>query len=280
MPPTYPQLDFRLYLTILNYVGIRYICQDRGSYSIFTEGEKMEQETRTSSERINWPSVIAGVLPFLIFGPAPILLAYPYPYPEWRMSPTFLRLQTAAALLPMAVGFGIGWLKRFPPWSYPYLVLTSGFLMLGVATVLNGEIGSQDDKPFIAGLLIFSVLIIGLFFFTRSEQPLRNLVKNIQADWTRLSLGLLIIPTVMFGGVEHEEEPILTFFVLGPVLVLCFTALLALVEKTSKTRARILAGGMLLMILVRLGSGDFFYLIYWFLAFVVVFMPYLIKRRF
>ena len=226
----------------------------------------------------SWPGVLVGLYPFFFFGPLMVWLAYSYPYPAWRMAPGSQWALAAIYMLPLVAGFAIGWLKRFPLWSYAYLCLATGYFILGSAELLDGKVDWRLYGQFVGGFFLFTGLAVLLAYLTRQDSPINDLVKDVRRDWTRLSLGLLIVPTVFFGQIEHEEDPVLTIWVIAPTLVLLFTALMAFLTPQKQRRALILVGGMVLALLVRLPSGKWFYLMFWLILSALVFAPSLIDR--
>ena len=232
----------------------------------------METKDRSS---LGW--ILIGLYPFLFFGLITVLLTYPFPPPAWRAEAPFQTVMAAAALLPVVVGFSLGWWKRFPLWSYVYICQAVLFFLIACGTLLDGRTNWNVDLPALVGLLLFVGLLALLAYWTRRDLPLRDLFADIRRDWTRLSLGLMILPAMFFGSIDHEEDPILTIFVIGPGLVLLLTALLALLASSKDRRALILAAGMLLTILVRLPSGKWFYLFYWLVISAIVFFPFFLQ---
>jgi hypothetical protein len=232
----------------------------------------MESKDRNS---LGW--ILIGLYPFFFFGPITVLLGYPFPPPAWRWEVPFQTVLAIAGLLPAAIGFSLGWWKRFPLWSYVYFCQAVLFFIIACGTLLDGRTNWSVDLPAMVGLLLLFVLLALLVYWTCRDLPLRDLFADIRRDWTRLSLGLIILPAMFFGSIDHEEDPILTIFVIGPGLVLLLTALLALLANSKEHRALILAAGMLLTILVRLPSGKGFYLFFWLVTAAIVFFPFLLQ---
>ena len=75
--------------------------------------------------RDSWAEALAGVGPFLVFGLALVVMgpgralaqrALGSVLPAWVPLASF-----GAAYLFLVAGFGVGWVKGFPRWSYPYI---------------------------------------------------------------------------------------------------------------------------------------------------------------
>jgi hypothetical protein len=224
----------------------------------------------------DWMALLAGTYPFFILGPVMVLLSYPFPPPEWRVNPAFQIGFFAVVGLPILAGFYIGWMKRFPLWTYPYLCLVSFFEIIAGLTLATRSFAWRIYGPLLLEFFCSFALVAFLVYKTRKNLPLFHLFEDIRQDWTRLSLGLLIVPTFFFSSIDHDEDPVLTPFVIGPSLVLMLTALFGLIATEKQSRVLILAGGMLLALLLRMLSGQFFYVFYWFISSAVVFAPVLL----
>lgn len=227
---------------------------------------------RPTARPHRWFTALAGGLPFLYFGPLAVLLNYAYP--AWRASLAFREVVLALNLLFVAAGFSVGWLKRFPLWSYPYLCMGVCFLYFGVQIQVSRKMDSPVGIPLLAGALLFGLLL----YVTRRDSPLKDLARDVGRDWTRLSLGLLILPTLLFTVMDPEKDLLGTLvFVVGPSLALLLAAALALMAKNKPTRLVILAAGMLLMLVLRMLSGKWGFVFYWLFAVLVVFSPYMVE---
>ncbi len=233
----------------------------------------MNAQPRSLQDSPSLLSVLVGLYPLIIFGPCAVLLTYPFPPPAWRLEPVVTAIQLAGMGLPILVGFAVGWLRRFPLWSYPYITLVTGYLLaiiLSIPSLLNwrGEYLSVGISA-LAILLEMAVLVL----ITRRDLPIARLWQDIRTDWTRLSLGLLVVPNFFFSSIDHEEDPVLTVFVIGPCLVIVLTALLYFMVQRKSVRSIILVAGMVLAILIRLPSGKWFYIYYWLVTAIIVFLP-------
>lgn len=127
---------------------------------------------------LRWGQILAGVLPFLILVPATLV------YMLDREGGFFVFLLTYLILL---VGLGVGWVKAFPRWSYPY-----AGLVLALTFILVSQHDSEES--FLVNLvfsLLFSLpfllLVLVAMLVSRSERSLGKLAKGIWSDWTLLS---------------------------------------------------------------------------------------------
>lgn len=139
---------------------------------------EMESPSQSSSQRTGWFQTLAGILPFLILVPATLV------YMLDREGGFFIFLLTYLVLL---VGLGVGWVKAFPHWSYPYagLVLALTFLL----------VSQHDSEESLLVNLVFSLLfslpflllVLVAMLVSHSERSLGKLAKGIWSDWTLLS---------------------------------------------------------------------------------------------
>ena len=169
--------------------------------------------------------VIAGSLPFFIFGLILIFLELPH---EWNVPgwiDTVGRYLFAFLLILPAMGFGIGWVRNFPRWSYPYA---------GMAFVLAMYI-QHASTP---GLRFFGYPIFGrelwgwrawiplgvafvvALAISRSLKPFVKFFTNLWEDWSipsYLMVGLLpLIVAISFD----EMDRLYSLYFMVPLAVL------------------------------------------------------------
>lgn len=153
-------------------------------------------------------AIIAGIFPFILFGLLFTLKGLDYHRPLFWMGHSMYGYLIVHALL--LIGLGIGWVKNFPRWSYAYLgvsVMTSIWLK-GVATVglqLFGYTFGREEWGW-RGWVPLLALAAVMLLFTRSLQPLAQLFKGIQRDWTRLSFALYAALAWLFLGVAYDNK--------------------------------------------------------------------------
>jgi hypothetical protein len=250
------------------------------------ERRKRGMETQLSTLEIDerpgrWTEVLAGIWPFLIWGPGAVILAYlPVPLRRyWGAIPGII-----VFALPILIGMGIGWIKKFPRWSYPYVGLVLGSLAaLGLNPLLlfslifpRGSVWSAWAQILIA--LGYFILACGLLLLTaRRWHPLKPLYQGIRQDWTRLSFGLFTLAAVLFGGIDHEEDPTLTIYVIAPTIILALGALLYLRSTAKSQRILALLFSLLLAVSARLVGGKLFYGLYGMTAAAIIFIPALLE---
>jgi hypothetical protein len=179
----------------------------------------------------SWAETLAGMTLFLISGLGLILNEVPH---DWVVPLWLTHLAGAlllAYLLVPAIGFGIGWIRGFPRWSYPYLglALLVSLYMMNVATpglrIFNYTFGRNDLWGWRAWIPV-SVMVVIALLITRSLRPLLKLFTNIWEDWTLLTFGMFGFMPLLIGIGFDEVDRLyslpfmvaLTFFMVGTAL--------------------------------------------------------------
>jgi hypothetical protein len=239
---------------------------------------------RTGNTRSTWSETLAGLFPFLLLGPATVLLAYPFPPPEWRMTGWAQTLITLLYVVPLLVGAIVGWLKGFPRWCYAYLgpgVIILAFAAINsiFAVLFSRGVEWHASLPGQIGTTVGIVaLLVGLVMLLSRLLPfLRPFYSGVRQDWTRLSFSLYVLAAVMFGGIDHEEDPALTFFVLSPSLMVVLGALAYLRGTTERQRIVALMLGAMLAVTVRIVGGKGFYVFYGIIIGLILCIPALLE---
>jgi len=152
--------------------------------------------------------ILAGVLPFILFGLMFTLKGVNYGLPSSRLGPGIIAYLVVHVVL--VIGLGLGWAWRFPRWSYAYLgvvvmttiwlagVSTKGFRLFGY-TFGREQWGWRGWVPLLALVAIMLVL-------TRSFQPIAQLFQGMRRDWTRLSFALYGADTWILMGVAYDGK--------------------------------------------------------------------------
>lgn len=153
-------------------------------------------------------AILAGVLPFLLFGLMFILKGINY-----HTTLAWMGHGIAGYLivhLVLIIGLGVGWALRFPRWSYSYLgvVLMNSVWLAGVVTrgfhLFGFEFGSQQWGW--RGWMPLLMLAVVMLLATRSLQPLKQLIQGIRHDWTQLSFALYAALSWLFLGVAYDGK--------------------------------------------------------------------------
>jgi hypothetical protein len=174
---------------------------------------------RDGRRRDSWAEALAGVGPFLALGPALVLMesgwALAQRAPGSALSMWVPLASFGAAYLFLVAGFGVGWVKGFPRWSYPYvtLVLELTLYWMGVATPGLRLLGHTFGRSELWGLrawIPFLVMAAVALLLTRSVWPWLRVVVGVCRDWTRLTFGLygglLLAVWLSFDEVDFSYE--------------------------------------------------------------------------
>jgi hypothetical protein len=179
-----------------------------------------------------WGGVVMGLLLFLGLGLTLVLFQYLVGgvwYP-------------AGFYVAVCVGWGAGWVKRFPRWSYPYgsliLVLASWWIALGSS--LTWILVMDAFLPLVV-VVVVSVIL------APSIDPWRFLFRGIWQDWTRVSFALYgVLPLVLWAQFEEVAATYRLFFWVPIVLLVAGGALSYLRANRTGTRVLSLVAGLLL----------------------------------
>jgi len=225
----------------------------------FGEAREIGAALRDVHGPSSWAETLAGMVPFLlhpiffVFGPAMAALVKDWSPPE----PVLLTISSALAMTyagAYMTVLGMGWVKGFPRWSYPYGGLVLAFTSLVVADRLDLWIIFNRYARWIPLLVMAAIaLLLG-----RLWRPLRPLYKGVWHDWSRLSFGLYaILPLalmIVFDEV-HGEEPYVA--VLGVILAIGALAYM----RSSRTWQRALT--LLLGMTLTWTAATVYLAIYW-----------------
>jgi len=193
----------------------------------------------------SWAATLAGMALFLLLGLDLIMGEIPYgwPYPAW-----FLHLRGALLLSTLAlpaIGLGIGWIRTFPRWSYPYIghVLLFSLYMMNVTTpglrIFNYTFGSNDLWGWRAWIPLLAMVVVALLI-TRSLRPLLRLFTNAWRDWTLLTFGMFgFMPLVVAVGFDEVDRLYSLYFMVALTIVMCGAALAYL--RSTRLGQRVLA---------------------------------------
>ncbi len=155
---------------------------------------------------ISWTEIMAGILPFILFGLLYTLKGINYHQPWMRRGiPWELALH-----LFLLVGLGVGWALRFPRWAYAYLGVTLMFSAFLADTVtpglrLFGYTFGRELWGWRAWMPLLALIVL-MLLLTRSLRPLRQLFVGMWQDWTRLSFALYAALTWLFMGVAYDGK--------------------------------------------------------------------------
>lgn len=200
----------------------------------------------------SWTATLVGVAFFVVLGLALILGEIPH---EW-VAPSWLPGLGSALLLSSFVFaviiLGVGWVKGFPRWSYPYVgfVPLVSLYMMWVATpglrIFNYTFGRNDLwgwRSWIPFLVMAAIVLL----ITHSLRPLLKLFTNIWEDWTLLTFGMFGFMPLLIGIRFDEMDRLYSLrFMVVLTLLMSGTALAYLRSMRGWQRALALLVGIIL----------------------------------
>jgi hypothetical protein len=208
-----------------------------------------------TDEIYSWHSALAGSLLFIVYGLVLILGEIP---PEWKLQGlvTFLYgIFFVFGLLLPSIGFGVGWVRGFPRWSFPYLGM-----MLFLATYLQRvstpglrigtlEFFGDEAWGWRAWIPCLAATLIALSVTRFSSAPLRGLLRRVWEDWTLLSFAMFgCLPLLAIFGFEEIEYLYSLPFMLLLSILLLLTAVIYLHARLFWQRVLSLLLGTLLFV--------------------------------
>jgi len=213
---------------------------------------------------MNRNEALAGTFFFLATGCALLIAAWPQGLIDLPSSVNSVAAMLAAYLVAVA-GFGIGWVKGFPRWSYPYGAYAFVFALywMSVATpdvtILNHTFERNELWGWRAWVPLLTVVAVAIMV-TRSAQPVIRSVRDIRRDWTRLSFAIYGLMPLFVGLCFDEVSNIYEFpFTLMATVILVCGAFAYMHSRQTPPRAlSLLIGASVTMAIVAVGNG-----IYW-----------------
>jgi hypothetical protein len=158
-------------------------------------------------------AMLAGMLPFVLFGSLYVLKGVNYHTPLAWLGRGVYGIHGYLELIVLGltlIGLGIGWARRFPRWSYAYLGVTvmSSVLLADVSTSglrLFGYTFGREAWSWRGWLPLLALTAI-MLLLTRSFRPLGQLIQNIRRDWTLLSFALYAALAQLFLVVAYDNK--------------------------------------------------------------------------
>lgn len=193
-------------------------------------GGSMCTQNNYYSPSTRWQAFF-GMLPFLAFGIVSMIDKTDHANP-FRDLYFYL-----AFCLLVSVGLLIGWIRRFPLWSYSYLGWSVFIIWIGS----NGSINRVSLTPPIG--LIFGIMVLAALLWTRSLNPIKNLFRDIWNDWTRLSLCMYTFIAFAFLTYDENHHPYLLVFIAASTLAIAAGAWFFLRSASLKGRILSILGG-------------------------------------
>lgn len=200
-----------------------------------------------------WGAALAGAALFLITGLELVLGEIPHDWTVPAWFPTVRYVASLGFLFMPAIGFGIGWIRSFPGWSYPYVGMTliTSLYMMNVATpglrILGYEFGRNDLWGWRAWIPLAVMAAVGLLI-TRSLEPVLRLFTNVWEDWTLLTFGMFgFMPLLVAIGFDEVDRLYSLPFMVVLTLVMAGTAFAYLGSAYQRQRVLALVVGLFLV---------------------------------
>jgi hypothetical protein len=214
--------------------------------------ELQRKETRMLHENIvpspensaTAAQAIMGSLPFLVFGLFLILIEIPI---DWKLPAwfdTFAGLIFVLLLILPAIGFSIGWVQKFPRWSYPYtgMAFVMALYIANVTTpglnILGYPIFGREPWGWRACIPLATAFVAALAI-SRSFQPFGKLFTNLWEDWSILSYLMVGLLPLLITFQFDEIDRLYSLYFMVPFAVLLVGMVLLYLRSTS-TRQRVL----------------------------------------
>ncbi len=206
----------------------------------FGEAREVGAALRDVHGRGSWGEALAAMLPFLVIGLEMGLSPY---LPQWEWYTQWLRLGgTVTVYAVLLIGLGVGWVKSFPRWSYPYL----GLLLVLTRWLMGSSQGLRIFKGWSVWVPFWAMALIAVLL-TRSWQPLRQLYHGVWHDWTRLSFGLYgFIPLALAAAFDDVSGTYETPYLAASTLALVAGAVAYVRSARTSQRTLALLIGMIL----------------------------------
>jgi hypothetical protein len=204
----------------------------------------------------SWTAILLGAAIFLVWGAYLVLHEIPH---EWAVSKSLDSLSTGylwvVLLLPPA-GVGLGWVKGFPRWSYPYasLALLFSLYLMNASTPGLRLFGFETFGRELWGLRALVPLAVALLaglLITRSWQPARRFLAHLRSDLTLISFTLFgAMPFLILISFDEMNRAYSLPFMLGLTLVMLLTVAAYLRSAHPRHRVLSLAIGIVLIVAV------------------------------
>lgn len=178
-----------------------------------TANEKTFSEPGNDTIINPWEAWI-GTLPFVLFGIASMIGKIRIPF--WGI---YADLACFALIL---LGLLIGLVKGVPRWTYSYIgwSLIFAWWWSGMRTeglkIFGYPMNDWSWQTWIPLLLAIGIALV----WTRSLQPLRQVLRGIWQDWTLLSLGIYTFLGFMLVLYDENHSPYLIAFMIVSTLVI------------------------------------------------------------
>lgn len=233
----------------------------------------MTEDLQNTDPRDSKPTVItasgreifAGIGLFLFLGLFMALMEIPY---EWgwidRTSSLGSYLFAMIFLIPVT-GFGIGWIKDFPRWSYPYVgvSLIISLYFMNASTPGISYFGYEVFGRELWGLRSWIPLAVATtiaLIVSRSFRPVRKFFTNGWEDWTLFTFGMFgCLPLLISVSFDEVDNLYTLYFIISLNIITVLAAYAYMHSKKTWPRVLALAVGIVIPVsIASIGSS-----LYW-----------------
>jgi hypothetical protein len=219
-----------------------------------------------SSSPTTTGQVIMGALPFFLFGLIMIMLELPISLLELDWFSSLGGVLFLTFLILPAIGFGIGWVRNFPRWSYPYI----GMALILAFYIQNGS--TPGIKLF--GIPIFGrelwgwrawIPLVAAYFIalavSRSFKPFLRFFTNLWNDWTIPSYLLVgVLPLLVWVLFDEMDRLYTLYFVTALAVLFVGMVILYLRSQTTGRRVLTLTFGVLIIVFAAVWGSTAYWL--------------------
>jgi len=157
------------------------------------------------------------------------------------------------------IGLCIGWIRRFPRWSYPYVAYVLFYSLIMMNTATPGLLFGRELWGWRAWIPLALVVVISLLI-TQSLHPLRKFFTNIWEDWTLLTLGLFgCMPLLIEMSFDEMDRLFSLYFMVILTFLMVGTVYIYMQRPAHRERIAVLLIGILLTITLTMAVPT----IYW-----------------
>lgn len=231
--------------------------------------EFQRKETRMLPENIGQSpeksvtavQVVMGSLPFVVFGLFLILLEIPMEWDVPAWFDTFAGVIFAFLLIVPAIGFGIGWVQKFPRWSYPYagMAFLMALYIANVTTpglnILGYPIFGRELWGWRSWIPLAMAFVVALAI-SRSFRPFARLFTNLWEDWSILSYLMVGFLPLLIAIEFDEIDRLYSLYFMVPLSIL-LVGMVIFYLRGHRTWQRVLAltvGILIIIVATSVGS--------------------------
>lgn len=229
--------------------------------SIWFKGGNVSTQDEFISPSTKWQAFI-GALPFWAFLVSSIITKF-----DHILIIRSLDVEMVVYCLSL-VGLLIGWIHGFPLWSYSYLGWSLVLAWSNTNFSINGiHWGYQVWIPF--GFIMSTAIL-----WTRSHAPIKNLLRDIWNDWTRLMLIMYAMNAWVFMLFDENHNSYLLLYMLASTIAVSSGVWFFMRSSTLKSRICSIAGSYFAAAIVSgIGGLSIIGMIFWL---IILFWPVII----